>query len=192
VVGGREREIHVIVNPLKLAALNISIKAGDIVVVEAIKDNKQVYGQEGQIVCTDLTNYTMPFIRYALGDIIVLSKEKCSCSRNFPLIELVEGRSNDFVTLPSGKILPPILLGIVLEKIEGISQYRLVQEKIDMFDVQIVKGQNFKEATIEEVRNELREVLGKDTKISVSIVSEIPRERSGKVRPIESKVPVNL
>jgi len=164
----------------------------DIVVVEAIKDNKQVYGQEGQIVCTDLTNYTMPFIRYALGDIIVLSKEKCSCSRNFPMIELVEGRSNDFVTLPSGKILPPILLGIVLEKIEGIGQYKLVQEKIDTFDVQIVKGQNFKEATIEEVRNELREVLGKDTQISVSIVSEIPREKSGKVRPIESKVPVNL
>jgi len=46
----------------------------DIILVEAIKDNQQVHGEEGQAICTDLTNYTMPFIRYALGDIVILSK----------------------------------------------------------------------------------------------------------------------
>ena len=164
----------------------------DIVVVEAMKDDQQVYGEEGEMVCTDLINYTMPLIRYALGDIVVLSKEKCSCGRNFPLIELVEGRSNDFVSLPSGKIMPPIPLIITLEKIEGINQYKLVQENINVFDVQIVKGQNFKETTIEEVKRVLTEILGRKTRINVNIVSEIPREKSGKARPIVSKVPVNL
>jgi len=164
----------------------------DIVVVEAIKENQQVYGEEGQVVCTDLTNYTMPFIRYALGDIIVLSKQKCSCGRNFPLIELVEGRTNDFVTLASGKILPPVLLLLCLEKIDGINQYKLIQEKINMFNVQIVKGQNFKEATIEEVRKKLKDILGRNAQIKIDIVEEIPRDKSGKVRPLESKVPVNL
>jgi len=164
----------------------------DIVVIEAIKDSQQVYGQEGQVICTDLTNYTMPFIRYALGDMVVLSKEKCRCGRNFPLIELVEGRSNDFITLPSGKVLSPVLLGLCLEKIDGINQYKLVQEGIDVFDVRIVKGQNFKGATIEEVREQLREILGENAEINVHTVSEMPKDRSGKVRPIESKVPVNL
>ncbi|MFB0528314.1 MAG: phenylacetate--CoA ligase family protein [bacterium] len=164
----------------------------DIVMVEAIRDNQQVYGKEGQMLCTDLTNYTMPFIRYALEDIVVLSKEKCSCGRNFPLIELVEGRCNDFVTLPSGKILSPVLLLIAVESIYGISQYKLVQEKIDAFDVQIVKGQNFKETTIRELKHGLREILGRNTRININIVDEIPREKSGKVRPIVSKIPVNL
>ncbi len=164
----------------------------DIVVVEAIRDDQQVYGQEGQVICTDLTNYTMPFIRYALGDIVVLSKEKCSCDRNFPIIELVEGRTNDFVTLASGKILSPLLLVLCLEKIDGISQYRLVQEKMDTFNVQIIEGQNFTEATIEKIRKKLREILGGNAQINIDMVREIPREKSGKVRPIVSKVPVNL
>jgi len=164
----------------------------DIVLVEAIKNNQQVYGEEGEMVCTDLINYTMPFIRYRLGDIAVLSKEKCGCGSSFPLIKLVQGRSVDFITLPSGRIISPLILQIMLEKIEGISQFKLVQENINVFDVQIVKGQNFKETTIEEVKRALREILDRKTRINVNIVSEIPREKSGKVRPIVSKVPVNL
>jgi len=164
----------------------------DIVIVEAIRENRQVYGQEGTVICTDLTNYTMPFIRYGLGDIAVLSNEKCGCGRNFPLIELVQGRSVDFVTLPSGRILSPILLESILEMIEGIGQYQLIQEKVDMFNVQIVKGQDFKETTLKEVNNVLKRVLGKGTRVHLNIVDEIPREKSGKVRPIVSKVPVNF
>ena len=164
----------------------------DIVLVEAVKDNQQVYEEEGEMVCTDLINYTMPFIRYAVRDVVILSKEKHNCGRNLPLIRLIEGRSNDFITLASGKILSPVLLTSTLQKIGEISQYKLVQENMNVFDVQIVKGQNFKEATIEEVENGLREILGSEARINVDIVSEIPREKSGKVRPIESKVAVNL
>jgi len=164
----------------------------DIVLVEAIKDNQQVYGEEGEIICTDLTNHTMPFIRYGLGDRVVLSKEKCSCGRNFPLVRLIEGRSNDFITLASGKILSPVLLIGTLQKIEGISQYKLIQENINTFDIQIVKAQDFRKATIEEFENVLREIVGKDTRISINIVDEIPREKSGKIRPIVSRLPVNL
>ncbi|MDH5174679.1 MAG: hypothetical protein OEW43_05405, partial [Elusimicrobiota bacterium] len=164
----------------------------DIVVVEAIRDDQQVYGQEGQVICTDLTNYTMPFIRYALGDIVVLSKEKCSCGRNFPIIELVEGRTNDFVTLASGKILSPLLLLLCLEKIDGISQYRLVQEKLDTFNVQIIERQNFTEATKEKIRKKLKEILGGNAQINIDMVRELPRDKSGKVHPVVSKVPVNL
>jgi len=164
----------------------------DIILVEAIKDNQQVYGEEGEVICTDLTNYTMPFIRYALGDIAVLSEERCGCGRSFPLIKLVQGRCDDFITLASGKIVSPVVLELSLERIEGIGQYKLVQENIDVFDVQIVKGQNFKEATIKEVENVLREILGGDNRININIVGEIPREKSGKIRPILSKVLVNL
>jgi len=164
----------------------------DIILVEAIKDNQQVYGKEGEVVCTDLTNYAMPFIRYAVEDRAILSKEKHGCGCNFPLIKLIQGRSNDFITCPSGKILSPLLLGVGLEKIEGIGQYKLIQENISTFNVQISKGQAFKEATIEEFENVLREILGRDIKININIVDEIPREKSGKIRPIVSKVPVNL
>jgi phenylacetate-CoA ligase len=164
----------------------------DIVLVEAIKDNQQVYGEEGEMVCTDLTNYTMPFIRYAVGDIVILSKEKHDCGNNFPVIKLIQGRSNDFITLSSGKVISPLLLGVCLEKIEGIGQYKLVQESKDILNVQIVRGQNFSEATIREFEDALRGTLGSSVHININIVDEIPREKSGKIRPIVSKVPVSL
>ncbi len=164
----------------------------DVVLVEAVKDNQQVYEEEGETVCTDLINYTMPFIRYGIKDVVILSKEKHNCGRNLPLIKLIEGRSTDFITLASGRILSPLVLTSTFQKIGEISQYKLVQENINAFDVQIVKGQNFKGSTTEEVENELREILGSEARINVNIVSEIPREKSGKVRPIESKVAVNL
>jgi len=164
----------------------------DVILVEAVKNNQHVYGEEGEVICTDLTNYTMPFIRYAVGDRAILSKEKCNCDRNFPLIKLVQGRSNDFITLASGEIISPLLLGVSLEKIEGIGQYKLTQENVNIFDVQIVKGQDFQEATIGEFKNVLREILGGDIQINVNILDEIPREKSGKIRPIVSKVPVKF
>ena len=164
----------------------------DVILVEVIRDNQQVYGEEGEVIYTDLTNYVTPFVRYAVGDRVILGKEKCNCGRNFPLIKLVQGRSNDFITLPSEKIVSPLLLGVNLEKIEGIGQYRLIQENINTFNVQIVKGKDFEEATIEEFKNVLREVLGTDIRLNVDIVDEIHREKSGKMRPIVSKVPVNL
>jgi phenylacetate-CoA ligase len=164
----------------------------DTVLVEAIKDNQQVYGEEGEMVCTDLTNYTMPFIRYALGDIVIISKAKYNCGNNFPVIELIQGRSNDFITLPSGKVISPLLLGVCLEQIEGIGQYRLVQESKDILNVQIMKGENFNEATISEFKKALRETLDDNIHININIVDEIPREKSGKIRPIVSRVPVNL
>jgi len=160
--------------------------------VEAIKDKQQVYEAAGKILCTDLTNYTMPFIRYALGDIVVLSKRKCGCGKNFPLIKSIEGRSDDFLTLPTGKLISPVPLRVKLEEINGIDQYKLIQENISIFNVQIIKGRDFKQATIEEFENVLREILGKDIEININIVDEIPREKSGKVQPIVSKLPANL
>jgi len=97
----------------------------------------------GKILCTDLTNYAMPSIRYALRHIVVLSKSKCDCGKDFPLIKSLEGRSDDFLTLRTGKLILPMPLRVRLEMINGIYQYRLIQENTDTFDVQIVKGAEF-------------------------------------------------
>jgi phenylacetate-CoA ligase len=108
------------------------------------------------------------------------------------VIKLIQGRSNDFITLPSGKVISPLLLGVCLEKIEGIGQYKLVQESKDILNVQIVRGQNFNEATISEFEKALRKTLSNNVHININIVDEIPREKSGKIRPIVSKVSVSL
>ncbi len=144
-------------------------------------------GEKGEIVITGLYNYTMPLIRYRIGDIGIPTDERCSCGRNFPLLKQVTGRNDDFLVLPSGTIISPRNIN-VLEGIPGILQYQTIQEKRDKFFVKVVKGKEFTENTIEQIRNIIEAgCLGEDVSVQVEIVDEIPKERTGKIRTIISK-----
>ena len=134
----------------------------------------------------------MPLIRYDVGDICVPTDELCPCGRGLPLIEKVEGRSDDFVTATDGTVLSPTLLLIVMKEIPGIAQYRLAQETRSRFKVMLVRDQDFKERTLNQVENGIKEVVGNDALVEVQIVDEIPKDKAGKIRAIISKVKADL
>ena len=54
-------------------------------------------GEVGELVLTGLSNYSMPLIRYRIGDMGIASDEKCPCGRALPLIQSVIGRSDDML-----------------------------------------------------------------------------------------------
>ncbi len=67
-------------------------------VTEFLDGNEKVApGETGEVVCTGLTNYAMPLIRYRLHDVVVPSDEECPCGVRLPLLKSVEGRLNDFL-----------------------------------------------------------------------------------------------
>lgn len=158
-------------------------------VLEFLKEGEAVnFGEEGEIVVTGLYNYVMPLIRYRIGDVGVPSDERCNCGRNFPLIRTVVGRTDDFLVLPSRTIISPRNINVI-EDVPGILQYQTVQEKTDRFVVKVVKGEGFGEDTINQIKEIIRAgCLGEDVTVDVKIVDEIPKERTGKIRTIISKV----
>lgn len=160
-------------------------------VIEIVKDGQVVGpGEEGDIVVTGLYNYAMPLIRYNLGDIGILADydEKCPCGRGWPLIKSIEGRADDFLTLPSGRVISPRTINVI-ENIPGIIQYRTIQQKRDTFFVQVVPNEEFSVKSEDEIRQQIRlGCLGEDIKIEIETVKELPRERTGKLRTIISNV----
>ena len=55
-------------------------------------------GTMGSIVLTNLENYVMPFIRYDLGDRILMPEnDHCSCGRTLPVLGQVFGRNDDIL-----------------------------------------------------------------------------------------------
>jgi phenylacetate-CoA ligase len=57
-------------------------------------------GESGELYVTLLTNYTMPLIRYKIGDIAQYTDKKCACGRGMPLIKHIVGRDVDlFINL---------------------------------------------------------------------------------------------
>lgn len=161
----------------------------DDIIVEFIKDGENVSaGEEGEIVITALHNYGMPIIRYRMGDIGILSDENCNCGRTIPMIERIEGRTDDYIKLPSGKVISPRSVNI-LEWVYGINEFQIVQEKIDKIVVLLVKGKNFSEKTIVEVMNYIKSgCFDEPIDVEVKIVDSIERGRAGKIRNVVSKL----
>jgi len=155
-------------------------------------------GERGEIVVTGLHNYVMPLIRYRIGDLGVLTDERCPCERSWPLLKSVEGRSNDLVVLPSGKKISWLYLQRLIfydeefqKNIFCISQYQIVQERRDRLVINVVKGSNFDPNLLLRMKSNIEEFFarqGEKLEVITQLVKEIPMERTGKRRVFISKV----
>jgi len=158
----------------------------DSVVTEFVKDGQYVDHEEpGEVIVTPLWNYAMPLIRYRVGDIASPSKELCPCGRGLPLMNMIEGRFDDCIVLPSGRIVSPLVMADYFENIEGIAEYRIIQERKDNLIIQIVPKEEYEDDMFLLLRNRFAEKLGAHIKLNIEIIDHIPT--SGKLRRIVSK-----
>lgn len=160
------------------------------IVFEVVDDDGENVspGERGNVVVTSLNNYAMPFIRYNMGDSAVLTDEKCPCGRGLPLMKSLEGRANDFLKLPDGRLVSPMAFLATFDYIPGILQYRVIQKGVNRVVVEVVKGETFSEETVEAVRRETKRIMGDLFQVEVATVEEIPRERSGKTKVVSLRI----
>jgi len=144
-------------------------------------------GEPGKIVITDLDAYEMPLIRYEIGDIGRYTEKRCSCGINLPLMEIVEGRKEDFIRTQRGKLIHAAYLCYTL-KDDAVYEFKMYQQKLDRFLVQIVKSHLFNEDTQRKLENNLRSALGEGVMINFEYLERIPREVSGKLRYFVSEI----
>jgi phenylacetate-CoA ligase len=172
----------------------------DSVVVQFVDENGEEVapGERGEIVCTSLFNYAMPFIRYALDDIGIPSeKSECACGRTFPLMKLVEGRKTSLLSFSNGKILAPFALMLAVwtfKHYDLIDMFRVVQTEKNRLVFKLKpRGKMFDEGEIKrELEAHVRRELGlrvDEVDVDVEFVEDIPLDRSGKFRIVVSEMP---
>jgi len=95
------------------------------------KDGKPAKpGELGEIVATGFNNYACPFIRYRTGDLAVVAADKrCSCGRNYQLIERIEGREQEYLVAKDGSLVPlaPVLFSIHDPEWSRVKKVQFVQ-----------------------------------------------------------------
>ena len=167
---------------------NMHIMA-DHLIVEFLDENDQPVkpGEPGRIVITDLDSYAMPLIRYDIGDIGRASTKTCSCGVTLPLMEIVEGRKEDFIRTTDGKLVHAAYLCYTL-KDDTVHEFKMYQKAIDKIHVQIVKSPLFNDQSEKMLENKLRTALSNDVQITFEYLERIPRERSGKLRYFVSEL----
>ncbi|MCJ7431296.1 hypothetical protein MUO83_08825 [Candidatus Bathyarchaeota archaeon] len=158
-------------------------------------------GERGEIVCTSLFNYAMPFIRYGTMDIGVPMDEECPCGRKLPLMKVVEGRSNSFLVFPDGHVVAPMSFIEILKAFtlaEEIDRYRVIQKTKNLIEVYVKKTKE--DVDEERIRSwllaNILEGLPKVEKVDLSkvtfevkFVDEFPLSGRGKLNVVVSHVP---
>lgn len=164
----------------------------ELVVCEILREDgsQATPGETGRVVLTDLFNYAMPFIRYDTGDLAAAGSDRCTCGRSFPLIGKLEGRSQECVRTPSGRVISSLLLGDYLwvggpsfkhsDHLEVVRHYQLLQEGPDRVRLLVVPADGFNEVRRERLQEDLAQLLGPDMTVVVETVRGIPLEKSGK------------
>lgn len=165
----------------------------DSVVMEFLKDGEQVApGECGEIACTSLINHSMPIIRYLVGDRGAGIREECSCGRPLPLMKMLEGRKDDFFTALDGRIISPRIFGFwPFENLQGIKQFKAIQERIDKLTIQIVSEERlFNEDVQQGIIRKIEKVFGNGMQVEFQFLDKIERDPRGKLRRTVSHVPV--
>ena len=171
----------------------------DSIVMQFVDENGEEIapGERGETVCTSLFNYAMPFIRYGVGDIGVASEEtECPCGRTFPLMKMMEGRTDSLLLLPGGTVLAPFafVAAMMMFKFYGyIDRFRVVQRKRDLlkFLIKLKDNSVGRETVEEELLRHLKRVLNvkaDELTFEVEFVEYIPLDKSGKFMLVVSEL----
>jgi phenylacetate-CoA ligase len=148
-------------------------------------------GEPGEIVVTDLYSHEVPFLRYVTGDIGAISPQRCPCGRALPVLMSIEGRSNDSIVTPDGRIMNALAMVYPLREFPGIEQFRICQKSPNRFQVQIVRGDGFAQHTEEQLRQRWGQLFRCQLEINFEYAASLPRDKSGKFRHVTSEVSLN-
>jgi phenylacetate-CoA ligase len=149
-------------------------------------------GETGNIIVTLLTNYTMPLIRYQIGDLGILSDNNRQCGHEWPLLEKVIGRVKcNFKSILGDYIDTGIFIGLLYFR-ENIKQYQIIQEAIDFIFINLVLIDKTKlkemDKDFKDISQKIKKLMGKETKIKYNIVDEIKTSPSEKYMHTFSKI----
>lgn len=145
-------------------------------------------GGQGEIVGTSYTNYAMPLIRYKTRDLATIGARRniCECKRPFKLVKKIEGRKEDYIETPEGRLVN-LIEGAINSGV-GIVMSQYVQDSPDHMYVNIVPGTDFDPNSLIGVERGLRERVGHTIEIDFEIVSELEKTKGGKTLFILSKI----
>lgn len=150
-------------------------------IIESLADGEPVQNETGEFIVTDLHNYAFPFIRYRVGDIGIMSDEKCPCGRGLPLIKELKGRIQDFVVTKNGTKVHGEFFSHIFWEIPGVDTFQVIQKREGKIRIDIVPN----EQITENDKTKLISIITKnfpDLEVEIKYVNKIRKTRSNKYR----------
>jgi phenylacetate-CoA ligase len=187
------REVSVIASECEHHSMHVNAEA---LLVEI---SPETAGASGKVLITDLLNYSMPLIRYEVGDVSEwATQQNCACGRGLPILQDIQGRTTDFLQLIDGRRISGPALTLVVADMSDVRQVQFVQRGVTDIELRVVPGRGYGEHTKAELRHRLSLYLGDLVDLKLSETTAIASETSGKYRFVvsdmgkQSKAPAGL
>ena len=160
--------------------------------VEIIKeDGGPCYeeGDEGEIIGTNLFNFSMPFIRYKTGDWAKRLSSKCECGRNWDRITGVKGRwKKEFVVGSSGAKISTAALNMHGDLFNSVQRFQYFQDKPGEMVIKILPKKEFSSKSKDLIESAYKKKVGDELQVKIRIVDDIPLTKRGKVKMLDSRI----
>lgn len=136
-----------------------------------------------KIIGTNYSNSAFPLIRYDTGDQAHIKWNKDGT----PIILSINGRQEDYITLPSGVKLGR--LDHIFKDLTEIQEAQIFQPSLNHIIIRVVKGHNYERFNQEKsLITEARKRLGNDITISIEYLQKIKKTKAGKLKFVISQI----
>ena len=149
-----------------------------------------------KVLVTNLANGIQPFIRYEVGDQVVMSDRPCGCGSRLPRIDRIEGRATEeFVVLDGGACR--CVLGSVFKNacdyLHSVREWQAVQTERNRIEVklELLPGRHLPRLQAEQVLREKLALFGLPPAVDVTVElvpTLAPDPATGKFNRIVSRV----
>jgi len=145
-------------------------------------DNSE--GRPPEIVVTNLNSYSMPLLRYRIGDTGWPLASECGCGRGLEIMGFDGGRIWGTLVSTSGHFISGAALFYIgfdiIQKYGGIVDFRVVQKNMKQLDITLSTNANFNDRILELFTDRIREVMGSNMQVRYIFRDEILPLPSGK------------
>jgi len=137
-----------------------------------------------EVVITNLNNYSMPLIRYNIGDTAKVLNELCPCQRSLQMLKTVTGRITNHFIKRDGTIIHGEYFTHLFYFNSSIIKFQVIQDNYDHIVCKLVlRGDIIDiEDNIRDIKKKIQLVMGEDCEIEFEFVDEILPTKSGKYR----------
>jgi len=162
-------------------------------IFEAVDDDLRpvAAGTPGNLLLTNLYNYTQPLIRYQMHDEVVMNQQPCGCGSPLPTMRDLAGRQEEFLWFDNADGKRDYLHPIVLVElfVAGLKKFQVIQTQRNEMLMKVMVDGN-QAAVLAALRQRMHEIfcgkkLDTTVKLNLEVVQDIPNDpQTGKYKLI--------
>ncbi len=137
---------------------------------------------ESNLILTNLNSYSMPFVKYLVGDIGVIVNEPCECGLPLPRIKSLLGRTRDLINL-NNKTIHGSVFNKIFYKYKSIFQYQIIKRSnILLIKVKTINNEKLNNEA--EIISDLNKIINEELLIKIQYTNDFEYNQAGKIKTI--------